>query len=170
MTEQPPRTPDPDIGRSSTTGEPAPGGAPPEQRAPTGAPPPSGGAVAQSPPPGSAGAGPAAAPAAGPGNPAAVVALVLGILALVLVIFTFGVLSFLTLPLGIVAIVLGVLGRRKVERGETFQHRGLATGGLITGAIATVISLIAVIAFFALGAFIGSLDTQQIEQEIQQEP
>ncbi|MEJ7718770.1 MAG: hypothetical protein WKF31_12690 [Thermoleophilaceae bacterium] len=56
----------------------------------------------------------------------AIVALVLGIVGIVTALFTAGVLGIL---LGIVAIILGVLGRRKVSSGRSREHGGLALGG-----------------------------------------
>jgi hypothetical protein len=63
-------------------------------------------------------------------------AMVLGILACSLFCL-YGVFSVV---LGIVAIVLGVKGRRRVERGEADNH-GQAQAGLITGIIGLVLGL-----------------------------
>ncbi|MFG2297230.1 DUF4190 domain-containing protein [Streptomyces sp. NPDC048603] len=62
-----------------------------------------------------------------------VTALVLGIIAAV-----FFCLSFLSVFVGIVAIVFGVLGRARVARGEA-DNGGLALAGIILGAVGVVI-------------------------------
>ncbi len=90
---------------------------------------------------------------AGEGNTEAILALVLGIAGIVGALFTVGVLGVL---LGIPAIVLGVLGRRKVTQGRTMQYRGLATGGLVSGILAILTGVI-IIALVAIGiAFLTS--------------
>jgi hypothetical protein len=43
--------------------------------------------------------------------------------------------------------VLGVIGKRRVDRGETERHRGLAQAGLIMGVIGTVLGLLALAAW-----------------------
>ena len=78
--------------------------------------------------------------------------------------FTVGILGII---LGIAAIVLGVKGRRKVDRGLTMQHRGLATGGVVTGIISTLLGLL-ILALLAIGLALidGSSD---IEQELERQ-
>jgi len=81
-----------------------------------------------------------------PGNGAAIASLVTGISGLVLFIFSgFGLFFVLNLPPSIMAWVLGVQGRRKVDRGQTDQHRGLAQAGLVLGLVGTVLGVLAVI-------------------------
>jgi len=93
------------------------------------------------------------------------VALVLGILGILGAFVTVGVLGVL---LGIPAIVLGVMGRRKVKRGRTMQHGGLAMGGLVTGIISTVLGVI-LIALLVVGiAFLSSNPGFQEDIERQQ--
>jgi uncharacterized membrane protein len=69
---------------------------------------------------------------------------------------------------GIAAIVLGVMGRRKVARGETTQHRGIATGGLVTGIISTVLGLVVLIAFIVGIAFLSS-NSSEFQQELERQ-
>ncbi len=93
------------------------------------------------------------------------VALVLGIVGIIGAFVTFGVLGVI---LGIPAIVLGVKGRRKVSQGHTLQHRGIATGGLVTGIIATVLG-VAILALLVIGiAFLSSNPDFQREIDRQQ--
>lgn len=85
----------------------------------------------------------------GPGsnqtNGLAIAALVVGILAL---------LSFFTiiggLLLGLVAVVLGVMGLSKSKH-MNGSGRGIAIGGIVTGVIGALLSLLLIIGAFAIG-------------------
>ena len=79
----------------------------------------------------------------GPRNGLGTAALVLGIVGLVLAIPVIGLLP------GIVAVVLGIIGVRRANRGEA-NNRGVAIAGIVTGALAVVI---AVFVLVAVGAF-----------------
>ncbi len=76
---------------------------------------------------------PSGPPPGGPSNGTGLGALVVGIVALVLTLFG----PLLGLALGVVAVVLGVVGLRKVRRGQA-TNRGQAISGLVTGAVAVV--------------------------------
>jgi hypothetical protein len=67
-------------------------------------------------------------------NGLGIAALVVGILALFGIITVFG-----GILLGLVAIVLGVLGRGRAKRGEA-TNGGMATTGIVLGAIALLVS------------------------------
>jgi len=71
-----------------------------------------------------------------PRNGMGTAALVLGIIGLVLAVSILG--SPLAVPLGILAVVFGVLGRGRARRGEA-TNSGSATAGIVTGAIALVV-------------------------------
>ena len=73
-------------------------------------------------------------------NGMGVAALVLGILAIVTSITVIG-----GILLGIVAIVLGVVGRGRANRGEA-NNRGVATAGIVTGAIGALLSIALIVA------------------------
>lgn len=79
-----------------------------------------------------------------PRNGIGVAALVVGIIAFFLAfpLFPLGAL------LGIVAIILGFVGRGKAKRGEA-TNGGVATGGLVMGVLALLVAII-------IGVFIGS--------------
>ena len=97
------------------------------------------------------------------GNTVAIVGLVLGILALLAAILIFP----LGLVIGIAAIVLGVMGRKRVKRGETTRGGGPALAAIITGAIATFLALLIVA---GLVAFFSDEDVQdEIEREQQRQ-
>jgi hypothetical protein len=82
-----------------------------------------------------------------PGNSAAVTSFILGIAGLVLFIFPsgFGLVFVFNLPCSIAAWVLGVRGRRRVDRGETHEHRGRAQAGMILGIVGVVLGVLAII-------------------------
>jgi hypothetical protein len=77
---------------------------------------------------------------------------VLGIIGLVLAVIVLGGL------VGIVAVILGIVGLGRVRRGEA-TNRGVAIGGIVTGALAIVISGIIV----AAGAAFWSENKDEIE-------
>lgn len=83
-------------------------------------------------------------------NRPGILALGFGIAAVAVFLPSFGALFFLSLPLGIAAIVLGVIGKRKVDRRVAARHGRSAKAGLVLGAIGTVLSLL-VILLLALG-------------------
>ena len=96
-----------------------------------------------------AGTQPYGTPPAGPRrNGLGTAALVLGVLA-VLSCWTviFGLL------LGLAAIVLGIIGRKRAKRGEA-DNGGVATAGLVLGVIGMVLSVVIGV---ALGSVIGNL-------------
>ena len=77
-----------------------------------------------------------------------VASLVLGIIALVIGVFSSGLLGWLGAILAIVGIVLGALGRKNVEK------KGLATAGLVCSIIGLVLCLIL---YLACAACVGGL-------------
>jgi hypothetical protein len=100
-----------------------------------------------------------------PSTGMAVAAMVLGIVALALFC-----LWYVSIPCGIVAIVLGVVARRRVAEG-TGGGRGMATAGLICGVISIVLALL-ILALIAAGVTWLSRHPefkQQIEQEMEKQ-
>ena len=93
------------------------------------------------------------------GNTVAIVGLVVGIVPLLLAIPFFP----LGLVLGIVAIVLGVMGRRKVKRGETARGGGPARAAIIIGALATLLALLVVVGLVAI------FSDDDVQNEIERE-
>jgi len=73
------------------------------------------------------------------GNGVAVAGGVIGIVSLVIAFIPF--IDFLSIPGGIVAIILGVVGRGRAER-MGGQSRGMATAGIVCGIIALVITVL----------------------------
>lgn len=78
--------------------------------------------------------------------------MVCGIVAIVLAFIPL--MFFVALPLGILAIVFGIVGMRRGKRGEA-TNRGMAIAGFITGLIATVG---AIIAFAIMNAAVNAID------------
>lgn len=83
-------------------------------------------------------------------NIPALAAVFLGPLSIFLLIASTGAAFFASLPCAIGAIVLGNMGKRRVDRGEADSHRTLASIGRITGIIGAVLSVIAIAAWIAV--------------------
>lgn len=82
---------------------------------------------------------------------------VLGTLALLAVVLSFGLLFFVALPMGLLAILLAVIARRKGTR---------ATVGLVTGVLSTVLSLVVVALIVAVVAFFDGLDLSGLPDSV----
>lgn len=86
------------------------------------------------------------APSGPPANDRAVLALVLGIGGLVAFLGArLGLIFIFNLPPSIAAWVIGVQARRRVDRGETDQHRAVAQAGLVMGVVGTVLGVLAIV-------------------------
>lgn len=98
-------------------------------------------------------------------NGMAIASLIVGILSIP-ACFGYG----LGLVMGIVAIVLGVLARKKVKLGQAGQG-GLALGGIITGIVGVVLGAIFLaMVVFAFGMFGSAIsDCATISDPIQQQ-
>jgi pSer/pThr/pTyr-binding forkhead associated (FHA) protein len=107
------------------------------------------------------------------GNVPALVAVFLGPLSILLLLFSSGAAFFVSLPCAIGAIVLGTIGMRNVDRGRADSHRGLAHLGRVTGVIGTILSVLALVVFLvvatALDATEDSLSglVDQVRDEIE---
>ena len=150
---------DPHRGQPPQSGQPSYGSQPPQYGGPPqhgeqpqyggqpayGAPPPSGAQPAyggqspqygQQPYPQAPGYGYAAGPtSSGPRNGLGIAALILGILGLLTSWFVFGAL------LGVLAIILGFMGVRRVSRGEA-NNRGVSITGIVLGVLSIVIAVL----------------------------
>ena|SRR5687768_11768597 len=92
----------------------------------------------------------------------AVGALVCGIIALIAFCFW-----PLAIPLGVVAIILGVIGQGKARRGEA-SGEGLAKTGMILGIAAVALSLLITIAAWAGLSFLGG-KAEELQKKAQEE-
>lgn len=70
------------------------------------------------------------------------VGLVLGILALLVLVFSFGLLSFVSGPIALVALILGGSARGRHANGETTRGRGAANAAMVLGIAGLVLSAI----------------------------
>lgn len=125
---------------------------PPLPDPPRPAPPPGTPPAAPAPPPGAT--GPWAGnphvplPPPEPRNDRAVLSLILGIGGFLAFLQDhFGLIFVLNLAPSIGAWITGVQAKRKVDRGETDQYRGVAQAGLILGVAGTVLGVVAVVAW-----------------------
>lgn len=102
------------------------------------------------------------------GTGLATAAVVAGVIALIAVIFTFGGLFFLALPLGIAAMIMGSIARRRAESGVADPRgRGRARAGFITGLIATILSVLVGLLVAAGIALLSSVDLEGLPDEIE---
>lgn len=78
-----------------------------------------------------------------PGNGQAVAGFILSLTALGLLVLSAGLSSIVSVGCAAFGISYSVAGRRRVDRGETPQHRGLAQAGFVIGITALVLALLA---------------------------
>lgn len=76
-----------------------------------------------------------------PGNGMAVAALVLGVVGAVFGLIPL--LFFVAFPLGVLAIVFGIAGRRKAKRGAS--GKGMSTAGVILGVVAFALAIAGIV-------------------------
>lgn len=82
-----------------------------------------------------------------------VASLVLGIIAIIIGIFSAGSLGWAGAIMGIIGIILGALGKKSAPEGQT----GIATGGLVCSIIGTILCLLLYIACVACLGGLASL-------------
>jgi hypothetical protein len=91
-----------------------------------------------------------------PDNGQAVVGFVLSLVAVGLLVISFGLSSIVSLGCAIAGVVCSRNGKRKVEAGLTPKHRGLAQAGFIIGWVGVGLAILATagwIVAIAAGAF-----------------
>jgi hypothetical protein len=96
-----------------------------------------------------------------PDNGQAVAGFVLSLVSLGLLLMSAGLSTIVSLVCGGLGIMYSVRGRRRVDRGETPKHRGLAQAGFVVGIVAVVLSVLATagwIAAIASEDFLDELD------------
>ncbi len=98
-------------------------------------------------------------------NGVALAALVVGVVSVLFAVVGLFVLPlFLSIPGGVVAVVLGVIGRRRAAAGA--ERSGQAVTGLITGIIALVVSAIWIAVVVVLGGqFLSEFSSEVAELE-----
>jgi hypothetical protein len=151
-----PSGPEPDLaGRPAR--EPPPSPPPPQQQTYGYPPPPPGYGGYQAPPPGWGQPPQWAWQPPAPDNSQAVVGFVFSIVAVGLLVISFGLSSIVSVGCSITGIVCSRNGKRKVERGETPKHKGLAQAGYIVGWVGLALSILAT-AGWVLAIVLGAID------------
>jgi hypothetical protein len=100
-----------------------------------------------------------------PGNGAATTSLVLGILGVLLVVFTAGAGFLFSLPVSIAAWITGAQGRRNVASGQTKAGEGLAHAGLILGIVGLVLGVIGMVVWVAL--VLSGFDLEELRRDLE---
>ncbi len=96
-----------------------------------------------------------------PDNGQAVAGFVLSIVALGLLVISFGLSTIISLGCAIAGVICSRNGKRKVEAGETPKHRGLAQAGFVIGWVSVGLSILAIFAWILVFA-ISPGDDQSI--------
>jgi hypothetical protein len=101
-----------------------------------------------------------------PSNGAATTSLILGVLGLVLVLFTAGAGFLFSLPASIAAWIAGAQGRKRVAKGQTTEGDGLAHAGVVLGIIGVVLGVIGMVVWIVLIA--SGLDVEELRRDLEQ--
>ena len=83
---------------------------------------------------------------------------VFSIVSVGLLVISFGLSSIVSVGCAITGIVCSRNGKRKVDRGETPKHKGLAQAGYIVGWVGLVLAILATAGWILLIVF-GEVDT-----------
>ena len=94
-----------------------------------------------------------------PDNGSAVAGFVLSVTGAALLVFSAGLSSLISVICAGLGIAYSRKGKKRVDRGETPKHRGLAQAGFITGIITLVLALLAT-AFWALMVILYATDDE----------
>jgi hypothetical protein len=92
---------------------------------------------------------------------------VLGILGMLLVVFTAGAGFVFSIPTSVGAWIAGVQGRKRVASGQTRTGDGLAHAGLILGIVGVVLGVIGMIVWIVLIA--SGLDLDELRRDLEQQ-
>jgi hypothetical protein len=94
-----------------------------------------------------------------PENTVATVGMVCSIVGAGLLVLSFGLLWLVTLPLSIAGLVCGIVGKRKLARGEVTGSRGVATAAIVIGIVGIVLHVIVALLFVLFwAAIVDALD------------
>ena len=91
----------------------------------------------------------------------------LGILGVVLVLFTAGAGALFSLPMSIVAWIAGAQGRRRVARGETAYGDGMAHAGVVLGIVGVILGVIGLVVWIVLIA--AGLDLEELRRDLERQ-
>ena len=102
-----------------------------------------------------------------PSNGAATTSLVLGILGVVVLLFTAGLAFVFSLPMSIAAWIMGAQARRNVAGGKTTQGDGLAHAGVILGIVGVVLGIVGMVVWVVLIA--SGLDLEELRRDLERQ-
>lgn len=92
-------------------------------------------------------------------NTVATVGMVCSIVGAGLLVLSFGLLWVVTLPLSIAGLVCGIVGKRKLDRGEVTGSRGVVMAAIVVGIVGIVLHVIVALLFVLFwAAIIDALD------------
>ena len=91
----------------------------------------------------------------------------LGILGVVVLLFTAGVGFIFSLPMSIAAWIMGAQGRRNVAGGQTTYGDGLAHAGVILGIVGVVLGIVGMIVWIVLIA--SGLDLEELRRDLERQ-
>lgn len=100
------------------------------------------------------------------GNGMAVAALVCGIVGAIVGLIP--ILFFIALPLGILAVIFGFVGRGRVKKQPEAGRKGMATAGIVTGVIAVILACVGIGIVADAGEELDE-DLDRIDQELEQD-
>ena len=104
---------------------------------------------------------------AGQSNGAATTALILGILGVVVLLFTAGVGFLFSLPMSIAAWIMGAQGRKAVASGKTTYGDGIAHAGVILGIVGVVLGIVGMVVWIVLIA--SGLDLEELRRDLERQ-
>ena len=90
----------------------------------------------------------------------------LGILGVVLLLFTAGVAFLFSLPMSIAAWIMGAQGRKNVATGKTTYGDGIAHAGVILGIVGVVLGIVGMIVWVVLIA--SGLDIDELRRDLEE--
>ena len=111
------------------------------------------------------GAGRPAKPGFEPTNGLALTSLILGVLGIVLLVTTIGLLSLIAVPCSIAACLCGAQARNRINLGEATTGRGQANAGYLLGVAGVVLGVAATVGWIIYFANGGDLDQLQRDLE-----
>jgi hypothetical protein len=100
-------------------------------------------------------------------NGLALTALILGIVGLVLLLLSLGILFIFTLPCSIAAWICAAQARARIAVGETTSGRGQAQAGYILGIIGVVLGVMAMVGWIA--AIASGLDLEELRRDLERQ-
>jgi hypothetical protein len=100
-----------------------------------------------------------------PDNGQAVAGFVFSVVAVGLLVLSFGLSTIVSLGCAITGVVCSRNGKRKVDAGETPKHRGLAQAGLIVGWVGLGLSILAILAWTYVFVFETNWEGINIDPE-----